>query len=94
MAIRRAMTGDEFRAWQASVGLNGRAAAAALGISDNTISQSAQGDGFGLTVALACSAIAAGLEPWPIEGAESCKAMAAIHDMLKDAVSGHKKGPR
>jgi transcriptional regulator with XRE-family HTH domain len=61
------MTADEFTAWRKHLGLSGRKAAAALGVSKNTITAYERGKwGIPKTVALACSAVANQLRPWPI----------------------------
>jgi transcriptional regulator with XRE-family HTH domain len=59
------MTGEEFVEWRKSLGINRLQASELLGISRNTITRNEKG----LTpipdyVALACAALACGLEPW------------------------------
>ena len=61
------MTAGEFTAWRKHLGLNGREAADALGVSKNTITYYSNGKwAIPKTVALACSALANQLRPWPI----------------------------
>ena len=61
------MTADEFTAWRKHLGLNGREAADALGVSKNTITAYERGKwDIPKAVALACSAVANQLRPWPI----------------------------
>lgn len=57
------MKGEEFTAWMAAQGLNDSSAARALEISRTTVIKYKAG-GAPLVVALACAALAAGLEPW------------------------------
>lgn len=61
------MTAKDFRIWQASVGLNGRQVAEALGKSEDTVSRYRNGGvpaPEAAVVALAMSAIEAQLPPW------------------------------
>ena len=66
------MTADDFKAWRAEMGLSQRGAAEALDLSRGTIENYERGHRIGgqpspipLTVALACTALAEGLAPWP-----------------------------
>ena len=67
------MTPADFRAWMAHRKLTVRSAAEALGRSPATIQDYAAGTSrntgkpvrINKTVALACAAVAAGLQPWP-----------------------------
>lgn len=66
------MTPADLRAWQAQMGLTGREAARRLGVSQATYQDWTTGKSRttgkpvtpSRTVALACAALAAGLEPW------------------------------
>ena len=66
------MTPADLRAWQAHMGLTYEAAAQALGVSRSTYAEWVAGKSRttgkpvapSRTVALACAAMAAGLEPW------------------------------
>ena len=66
------MTHDDLRAWQARMGYTYDTAAAALGVSRATYAEWVRGKSRttgkpvtpSLTVALACAALAAGLEPY------------------------------
>lgn len=58
------MTCDDLRAWQADMNYTQQQAAAALGVSWATYKRWLTGDP-SLLAALACSAIAAGLAPYP-----------------------------
>ena len=58
------MTADEFKGWMAHRGYNMLQAADALGISRNTVTRYLA-QGTDKTIALACSADAMGLKPWP-----------------------------
>ena len=66
------MTPADLRAWQAHMGLTYDTAAAALGVSRSTYAEWVAGKSRttgkpvtpSRTVALACAALAAGLEPW------------------------------
>jgi hypothetical protein len=55
-STRSFWSADQFRAWQDAVGLSGQKAAAALGVSDNSVSNYRQ-RGCPKTIALACIAI-------------------------------------
>lgn len=67
------MTPAELAAWRAHMGYSQRAAADALGVTASTYQQWERGASFRTgaplqpdkRTALACAAIAAGLEPWP-----------------------------
>lgn len=59
---------DDLRAWQRAMGYTQQHAAAALGVSWSTYKRWLVGEP-PLLVALACSAIAAGLAPCPIHAA-------------------------
>lgn len=70
------MTGEDFKAWRAAMGLSQRAAAETLGLSRGTVENYERGhlvDGrpslIPKTVGLACAALAAGLDVWR-KGAE------------------------
>lgn len=59
------MTAADLRAWQIKIGLAQRAAATALGVTHATYSTWVRGVvNIDLRTALACAALAAGLEPW------------------------------
>lgn len=66
------MTPDDFRAWRAGLNLTQKQAAERLGISTSQLTNYEAGVNRGSgrrapiprTVALACAAVAAGLEPW------------------------------
>lgn len=68
------MTPEELRSWQARMGLTYDTAAAALGVSRSTYAEWVAGKSRttgkpvtpSRTVALACAALAAGLEPWEL----------------------------
>lgn len=61
------MTADQFAQWMAHRCYNKQQAAEALGISRNSVATYLK-DGTNKTVALACSADAMGLKPWPMGG--------------------------
>lgn len=66
------MTPSDLRAWQQAMGISGREAARRLGVSQATYQDWTTGKSRttgkpvtpSRTVALACAALAAGLEPW------------------------------
>lgn len=60
------MTGDDFTAWMQHMGYNRLQAAAALGVGRNTVPRW-MNEGAPLHVALACTALALGMKPWPLE---------------------------
>ena len=68
------MTPSDLRAWQAHMGLTYDTAAKALGVSRSTYAEWLAGKSRTIgkpvtpsrTVALACAALAAGLEPWEL----------------------------
>lgn len=60
------MSGDDFQNWMAHRGYNIGQAAAALGLGRNTVARYLKKGTTDKTVALACSADAAGLQPWPV----------------------------
>jgi hypothetical protein len=59
-----AMTGEEFSAWMDAEGLSYSGVQATLGIRNRSTISTYRSDGAPLTVALACSAVSAGLGPW------------------------------
>jgi len=60
------MTNDEFKTWRKSFGLTQEEAAKALDMARRQIQKYENGDAeIPLTVALACSALSAGLGPYP-----------------------------
>lgn len=61
------MTADALRAWQARLGYTQQQAADALGVSLATYKRYLTA-GTGLTISLACSALANGLAPWGEKG--------------------------
>lgn len=62
------MTPADLRAWQASVGLSQRAAAQTLGVTHAAYSAWVLGKTpIDRRTALACAALAARLEPWPVQ---------------------------
>lgn len=72
------MSPDDFRAWRKRLGLTQAMAAQAIGISTSQLTNYELGINRGSgrpspiprTVALACAAVAAGLEPWVDDGHE------------------------
>lgn len=58
-----AMSPADFQAWLAKMGFSQRDAAKELGLARNTVARCLK-EGADRTVALACAALAAGLEPW------------------------------
>ncbi|CAN7455453.1 hypothetical protein LJR066_002875 [Acidovorax sp. LjRoot66] len=58
------MTPDDLRAWQAAMGYAYAQAHAALGVSSSTYANMLAGSKIDRRTALACAALAAGLEPW------------------------------
>lgn len=60
------MTAEDFTDWREHLGLNRSQAAAALGVALNTITAYERGQRIPLYVALACSALAMRLPPWPV----------------------------
>ncbi len=59
------MTAEDFQRWMAHRRYNNLQAAAALGVSRNSITRYLR-EGADRTVALACSADAMNLQPWPL----------------------------
>lgn len=59
------MTPSDFIAWREHLGLNRKEAAEALGVAQNTITAYERGQRIPLYIALACSALAMRLPPWP-----------------------------
>lgn len=60
------MTPDDLRAWQAQMGYTYETAAQALGVSRSGYAKLVLGQSvIDLRTALACGALAAGVEPWP-----------------------------
>lgn len=60
------MTAADFIAWREHMGYNRLQAAAALGMGRNQPQRYEDGQPIPLYVALACSAIAMRLQPWPV----------------------------
>jgi transcriptional regulator with XRE-family HTH domain len=60
------MTPADFRHWKAALGLTVRGVASSLGIAPNTVTKYTR-DGAVIPryVALACAAVARGIQPWP-----------------------------
>jgi len=58
------MTGDQFIAWRKQLDLNRGEAAVCLGMAPNTVTAYERGRAIPRYIALACSALAANLEPW------------------------------
>jgi hypothetical protein len=75
------MSAADFRSWQAAVGLSNREVARRLGVSPNSPGRWRR-DGAPLDTALACSAIAAGLEPWRPETAQRLAALSRLSEAL------------
>jgi hypothetical protein len=61
-----AMSGADFAAWLEAEGLTLREAQEKLGVGSRTSLSKYKEEGAPLTVALACSAISAGLGPWSL----------------------------
>jgi hypothetical protein len=78
----KAMSGDTWRAWLKRTGMKAYIAAEALGISNNSPSNY-KAEGAPRTVALACAAIAAGLDPWSEENAEEYEAVKVILGIVR-----------
>ena len=58
------MTSDDLRAWQAHMGYTYDTAAEALGLGRSTYARLLAGQVIEQQTALACAALAAGLQPW------------------------------
>lgn len=70
MDHQKLMTPSDLRAWQDSMGLNFEAAHKALGVHKSTYARLLSGEhAIDLRTALACAALAAGLNPWVSEPA-------------------------
>lgn len=59
------MTSADFITWRAHVGFNRKEAAEALGVAQNTITAYERGQRIPRYIALACTALANRLPPWP-----------------------------
>jgi transcriptional regulator with XRE-family HTH domain len=59
------MTADDFIAWRNRLGLNRTQAAEVLGLGRNQPQRYEEGQPIPLYIALACAAIARGIQPWP-----------------------------
>lgn len=79
------ISGADFTAWRASLGLNKQDAARALGISANSI-PTYEASGGPRTVALACAALAARLGPYSAEIAEHCARLRQIGNASDQAI--------
>lgn len=79
----KVMSPADWAAWLDAMGLSGNQAAAALGISTNAPVE-ARKSGAGLTIALACSALAAGLGPWSPANAREAELARDIRALIKD----------
>ncbi len=61
------MTADDLRAWQAHMGCSYAEACKALGVGSSTYARMLAGVAkIDLRTALACAALASGLQPWPV----------------------------
>lgn len=60
------MTAADFIAWREHMHLNRSEAAVRLGVALNTITAYERGQRIPLYVALACSALAMNIPPWPV----------------------------
>lgn len=59
------MDEHDLKAWRERLGLSQPAGAEAIGVARRTLQYYEGGQPIPKTVALACSAVAAGLKPWP-----------------------------
>ena len=77
----KVMSAADWAAWLEAMGTSGRQAAKALGVSTNTPVE-ARKAGAGLTIALACSALAAGLGPWTPANARDAELARDIRSLI------------
>jgi hypothetical protein len=78
----KVMSPADWAAWLDAMGISGNQAAAALGISTNAPVE-ARKSGAGLTIALACSALAAGLGPWNPANARDAALAREIQSLIR-----------
>lgn len=78
----KVMSAADWSAWLEAMGISGNEAAAALGISTNA-PVGARKHGAGLTIALACSALAAGLGPWSPANAREAELARDIRALIR-----------
>jgi hypothetical protein len=79
-----AITADSFREWQEGLGTPNHLVAKQLGISTNSPTNYRQ-NGAGRTVALACSAIEVGLDPWSPAGRAEMQALRYVLEAIRSA---------
>jgi hypothetical protein len=79
-----AISAKSFRAWQEEMGTPNHSVAKQLGISTNSPTNYRQ-NGAGRTVALACSALAVGLDPWSPEGRAEMRALRHVLEAIRSA---------
>ncbi|NEV75481.1 hypothetical protein DYI24_00095 [Rhodopseudomonas sp. BR0C11] len=77
-----AMTAEAFRDWQEGLRIPNHMAARQLGVSTNGPTNYRQ-NGAGRTVALACSAIEVGLDPWTPEGRAEMRALRHVLEAIR-----------
>jgi hypothetical protein len=83
------ISADHFREWQQGLGTPNHLVAKQLGVSTNSPTNYRQ-NGAGRTVALACSAIEVGLDPWTPEGRAEMLALRHVLQAIREAKSGLK----
>ena len=88
----KVMSAADWAAWLEAMGMSGRQAAKALGVSSNTPVE-ARKHGASLTIALACSALAAGLGPWTPANARDAELARDIRALIRGERLTNKTSP-
>jgi len=79
-----AISAENFRQWLEAMGIPNHQAARLLGISTNSPTNYRQ-NGAGRTIALACSALMIGLDPWSPQGQAELMALRHILQAIRQA---------